>query len=71
MTHSLTALARERGHSDPLPLVADALRRNDGSPAKAAAALGVSESAIRYWMNGRIRVSRRWVVKVEIVETKS
>lgn len=68
MSHNLTMMAAQQGHSDPVFLIAQALRENDGSPGKAAAALGVSETAVRYWISRRIRVTRRVVVDVEIIE---
>lgn len=65
MAHSLTEMATAKGHPDPVELVAQALRDNDGSPSKAAISLGVSETALRYWMTRHLRVTRRTVVDVE------
>jgi DNA-binding transcriptional regulator YdaS (Cro superfamily) len=64
--NKLVDIAEKRGVS-PLDLVIAALRENGGSAARAAAALGVTETTIRYWMNGRIRVTRRTVVDIELV----
>lgn len=62
MAHSLTEMASKKD-TDPIELVAEALRNHDGSPGKAAAVLGVSETAVRYWMR-HLRVTRRVVVEV-------
>lgn len=64
--HSLTAKAIQQGLSDPLPLIADALRESKGNVSEARRILGVSASTMTHWLP-RLKITKRVEVEVEIL----